>query len=62
MPSGSGKSICYQIPAMIRPGVGVLVSPLIALMQDQTEGLHQMGVKADYLNSTLTFAGRNIRL
>lgn len=54
MPTGSGKSICYQIPAMMRPGVGVVISPLIALMQDQVQALCQNGVKAAYLNSSLT--------
>ena len=54
MPTGLGKSLCYQIPAMIRPGVGVIVSPLIALMHDQVRALHQLGVRAAFLNSTLS--------
>jgi ATP-dependent DNA helicase RecQ len=54
MPTGSGKSICYQIPAMILDGIGLIISPLIALMQDQVAALRQNGVRADYLNSSLS--------
>ena len=58
LPTGGGKSLCYQIPAMLRGGVGIVVSPLIALMADQVDALRELGVRAERLDSTLEHADR----
>ncbi|WP_083970858.1 DNA helicase RecQ [Actinoplanes awajinensis] len=60
MPTGGGKSLCYQIPALVRPGVGVVISPLIALMQDQVDALRTLGVRAGFLNSSQDFEERRL--
>lgn len=62
MPTGSGKSICYQVPAMIQEGITLVISPLISLMKDQVDGLLENGIPATYINSTLTQTEINNRL
>ena len=59
MPTGAGKSICYQLPALMLPGLSLVISPLIALMKDQVAALRQAGVPAAYLNSSLSFVEQN---
>ncbi|MFD9465882.1 DNA helicase RecQ [Streptomyces sp. NPDC060027] len=60
MPTGGGKSLCYQIPSLVRPGTGIVVSPLIALMQDQVDALRALGVNAGFMNSTQDFDERRV--
>ncbi|MFF4362329.1 DNA helicase RecQ [Streptomyces sp. NPDC001604] len=60
MPTGGGKSLCYQIPALVRPGTGIVISPLIALMQDQVDALRALGVRAGFMNSTQDFDERRV--
>src|SRR5690625_1083637 len=62
MPTGSGKSICYQVPGLILDGTAIIISPLISLMKDQVDALHSHGIAATYINSSLSTSELDLRL